>query len=69
MPSARISDDEADEMKAKDSEMAYYLILMSHFKQHHNAEWQDIRTYIGVGIEYEGLCREKRETSHYKIVG
>jgi len=33
-----------------------YSILMSHFTRQHNVEPQDIRTYLGVGIDYEELC-------------
>ncbi|KAH9992591.1 meiotic nuclear division protein 1 [Russula vinacea] len=33
-----------------------YSILMSHFTRQHNVEPQDIRAYLGVGIEYEELC-------------
>lgn len=33
-----------------------YSILMSHFTRQHNVEPQDIRTYLGVGTEYEELC-------------
>jgi len=32
-----------------------YSILMSHFTRQHNVEPQDIRTYLGVGTEYEEL--------------
>ncbi|KAH9998434.1 meiotic nuclear division protein 1 [Russula compacta] len=32
-----------------------YSILMSHFARQHNVEPQDIRTYLGVGIDYEEL--------------
>lgn len=32
-----------------------YSILMSHFTREHNVEPQDIRTYLGVGIDYEEL--------------
>jgi len=33
-----------------------YSILMSHFTRQHNVEPQDIRAYLGVGIDYEELC-------------
>jgi hypothetical protein len=33
-----------------------YSILMSHFTWQHNVEPQDIRAYLGVGIDYEELC-------------
>jgi len=33
-----------------------YLILMSHFTRQHNVDPQDIRTYLGVGTDYEELC-------------
>jgi len=33
-----------------------YSILMSHFTREHNVEPQDIRAYLGVGIDYEELC-------------
>jgi len=33
-----------------------YSILMSHFTRQHNVDPQDIRTYLGVGIDYEELC-------------
>ncbi|KAI0305704.1 meiotic nuclear division protein 1 [Multifurca ochricompacta] len=32
-----------------------YAILMSHFTRQHNVEPQDIRTYLGVGLDYEEL--------------
>ena len=34
-----------------------YLILLSRYTWQHNVEPQDIRTYLGVGICYEELCR------------
>jgi len=46
---------EADEMGNRSS-------LMSHFTWQHYADPQDIRTYLGVGIKYEKLCRENRRT-------
>ena len=33
-----------------------YSILMSHFTRQHNVDPQDIRTYLGVGVDYEELC-------------
>jgi protein required for attachment to host cells len=33
-----------------------YSVLMSHFTRQHNVEPQDIRTYLGVGPDYEDLC-------------
>ncbi|KAI0276616.1 Mnd1 family-domain-containing protein [Russula aff. rugulosa BPL654] len=33
-----------------------YLILMSHFTRQHNVDPQDIRTYLGVGTDYEESC-------------
>ena len=33
-----------------------YSILMSHFTRQHNVEPQDIRSYLGVGVDYEELC-------------
>ncbi|KAH9978638.1 meiotic nuclear division protein 1 [Lactifluus volemus] len=32
-----------------------YAILMTHFTRQHNVEPQDIRTYLGVGADYEEL--------------
>ena len=29
---------------------------MTHFTRQHNVEPQDIRTYLGVGADYEELC-------------
>jgi hypothetical protein len=49
-PNAGITHGEADEMADN------YSILMSHFTRQHNVDPQDIRTYLGVGIDYEELC-------------
>ncbi|KAI0263147.1 hypothetical protein BGY98DRAFT_928731, partial [Russula aff. rugulosa BPL654] len=32
-----------------------YLILMLHFTRQHNVDPQDIRTYLGVGSDYEAI--------------
>jgi len=33
-----------------------YAILMTYFTRQHNVEPQDIRAYLGVGVDYEELC-------------
>jgi len=33
-----------------------YSILKFHFTRQHNVDPQDIRTYLGVWIDYEELC-------------
>ena len=41
---------------ADESDADNYSVLMSYFTRQHNVEPQDIRTYLGVGTDYEDLC-------------
>ena len=45
-----------EQKNADESNADNYSVLMSHFTRQHNVEPQDIRTYLGVGPDYEELC-------------
>lgn len=45
-----------EQKNADESDADNYSVLMSHFTRQHNVEPQDIRTYLGVGPDYEDLC-------------